>query len=82
MKIRVEFYSILRDEVTKTPEVVIEMPQGRTIQDLLEKLFIQFPALKAWDGKLLLAANLDYIEREHVLREEDVISIMPPVQGG
>ncbi|MEO6053691.1 MAG: MoaD/ThiS family protein [Chthoniobacterales bacterium] len=82
MKIKVEFYSILRDEATKTPEAIIEMVQGETVENLLAKLFLQFPALKNWEKQLLIAADMDYVEREHILRENEVISIMPPVQGG
>ncbi|MEO8205542.1 MAG: MoaD/ThiS family protein [Chthoniobacterales bacterium] len=82
IKIKVEFYSVLRDQVTKVPEVTVEIPSGQTLQNLLDKLFLEFPSLKDWDKQLLLAADLDYIEREHVLREGEVISIMPPVQGG
>ncbi|MEO6848791.1 MAG: MoaD/ThiS family protein [Chthoniobacterales bacterium] len=82
MKTRVEFYAVLRDEISKTPEVSVDIEAGQTIADLMAKLFEQFPALKAWDNKILIAANMDYVERDHILREEEVISIMPPVQGG
>jgi molybdopterin converting factor small subunit len=82
MKIKVEFYSVLRDTVTKTPEWTVDLKVGDTIQALLEKLFGQFPALREWDNKLLIAANLDYVEREHVVQENETISVMPPVQGG
>lgn len=81
MKTKIEFYSVLR-EITELSEVDMELTEGSTVADLLKSLYRIYPKLKAWDSKLLIAANLDYVERLHVIRPNEVISIMPPVQGG
>ncbi len=81
MKTKVEFYSVLRD-ITGCQEIEVTLPEGATIAVLLGGLVTQFPRLTEWDGKLLLAANLDYVDRTHPIQPGEVISIMPPVQGG
>jgi molybdopterin synthase catalytic subunit len=78
---KVEFYSVLRD-VTGAAELEISLPDGATVADLLAQLYANHPALAEWDGRILLAANLDYVERTHTLCPGEIISIMPPVQGG
>jgi molybdopterin converting factor small subunit len=81
MTTKVELYSVLRD-LAGQGELEIALSEGATVADLLAALFAKFPALAAWDSRLLLAADLDYVERTHVLRPGEVVSVMPPVQGG
>lgn len=81
MTAKVEFYSRLRD-LAGTAELEIPLPEGATVEDLLAEIFRRHPQLAEWDGRLLLAANLDYVERSHVLQPGEVISVMPPGQGG
>ncbi len=81
MTIKVEFYSVLRD-ITGCAELEVPVPEGMTVGSLLEGLYEQFPKLAEWNDRLLLAADLDYVERSHVIRAGEIISVMPPVQGG
>lgn len=81
MTVHVEFYSVLRDAVG-CDEMDLTVADGSTIGDLLGALFEKFPKLAPWDTRLLLAADLDYVDRSHVLRENQIVSVMPPVQGG
>ncbi len=81
MNIKVEFYSLLRD-ITGCHELEVSLPPGSKIEVLLGGLYVQFPKLAEWDAKILIAANLDYVDRHHAVQPGEVISIMPPVQGG
>ena len=49
---------------------------------LLEKLYSILPDLKQWDKCLLIAVGVEYVPRDYVLKGDDLISLMPPVQGG
>ena len=60
----------------------IEVEPGATIQDLLQQLFLTCPALTDWNKHLLIAAGYEWVSREYIIRDADVISLMPPVQGG
>lgn len=78
---KIELYSALRD-LAGPGEIELPLADGATVQDALDALYKKFPALAEWDKQLLLAADLDYVERSHVIQPGEIISIMPPVQGG
>jgi molybdopterin converting factor small subunit len=81
LKVEVQFFSRLRDLVP-APSLSVELPEGVSLGDLLAQLYASYPALRAWDAHLLVAVGLDYAERSQQLLAGDVVSIMPPVQGG
>jgi molybdopterin converting factor small subunit len=60
----------------------IELDEGTTVDGLLNKLFQQTPSLELWNKHLLVAAGTEWVQRDHVIKPGDVISLMPPVQGG
>jgi molybdopterin converting factor small subunit len=81
MKLRVQFFSRLRD-VSGSEYLDLEMKAGVTANDLLAELFARFPKLRDWERSVLIGAGVEFVERDYVLKEDDEISIMPPVQGG
>ena len=81
MKVRVQFFSRLRD-LAGTAAVEVEVPAQTTAADLLQTLYAQTPALRDWDKSILVAAGVEFVERSYPLKPGDDISIMPPVQGG
>ena len=60
----------------------MEMPPNSAVSDLLTILYERRPTLRDWDKSILVAAGLEFVDRNHVLQSGDEISIMPPVQGG
>ena len=76
-----QFFSRLRDLVG-TAEMDFELPEKATAADLLEIIYAKKPALRNWDKSILVASGLDFVERDYVVKSDDEISIMPPVQGG
>ena len=60
----------------------LEMPEGTTVEDLLNKIFQLKPALRVWNKHLLVAAQTEWVQRDYVVKAGDTISLMPPVQGG
>jgi molybdopterin converting factor small subunit len=81
VEIRVRFFSQLRD-LASTGETNLEIEEGATVAELLERLYSLKPALKAADKTILVAAGVEFVDRHYVIREGEEISIMPPVQGG
>ena len=81
MEVRVRFFSHLRD-LASTGEMNLEIEEGSSVDDLLKNLFARRPALKAADKTILVAAGVEFVDRNYVIRRGDEISIMPPVQGG
>lgn len=81
MQLRVQFYSHLRDLAT-VPELGMDLPEGARVGDLLEKLYGENPKLRSADKTILVAAGVEFVDRNYQLKPGDDISIMPPVQGG
>jgi molybdopterin converting factor small subunit len=81
MKIRVQFYAQLR-ELTGIQELDVELSQGATVRELLEKIYAQQPALRAYDRSILIGAGLEFVDRNYKPNPGEEIAIMPPVQGG
>ena len=84
MTIRLLYFSLLRDAVGGTEETTysIEGMDSILVADLLERLFKEHPALRPWDGKILVAADLEYVKRDAIILDGQEVAIMPPVQGG
>jgi molybdopterin converting factor small subunit len=81
MKVHVQFFSRLR-ELAGRSEMDLDVSAGDTAADLLDLLYSQTPALREWDKSILVASGVEFVGRDYVLKPDDQISIMPPVQGG
>ena len=81
MKLHVRFYSQLRD-LAGTQEADVDLRNSAAVSDLLENLYAKFPVLRAHDKNILVAAGVEFVDRNYKLKPNDEISIMPPVQGG
>ena len=81
MKVRVQFYSRLKDLVGEA-ETDYELPTGATVAELLAQIYACSPQLRDWDNSILVGAGVEFVDRGYVLQPNDQIAIMPPVQGG
>ena len=79
MLIQIQYFSQLRD--LGGPESV-ELAEGTTVEVLLKRLFELSPSLAPWNKHLLVAAGTEWVHRDYLVRPGDLISLMPPVQGG
>ena len=81
MRVRVQFYAQLRDAAGESG-LDLDLTENITAGELLEKLYCRKPALRAFDGTILVGAGLEFVKRDYIIQGGDEISIMPPVQGG
>jgi molybdopterin converting factor small subunit len=81
MKVQVQFFSRLRDLAGRS-KTELDVPDGAQVTELLRLLYSQTPALREWDKSILVASGVEFVGRDYVLKPDDEISIMPPVQGG
>lgn len=81
MKLRVLFFSVLRD-ITGTDEIAVELPAGSAMADLLAQIENRWPKLRDWAPSMLLALDQSYVKRDAVLHDGGEVALMPPVQGG
>jgi len=77
--IQIQYFSQLRE--LGGPESV-EIAEGTTIEVLLKRLFELSPGLEFWNKHLLVAAGTEWVQRDYLIKPGDLISLMPPVQGG
>ena len=81
MKVRAEFYSRLK-EIIGALALDISLPENATVNDLFEQLKESHPKLRDFEKSMLFGVGVEFVDRNHVLNDGDVIAIMPPVQGG
>lgn len=81
MKLRVLFFSVLRD-ISGTDEISVDLPAGSTMADLLVQIEARWPKLSDWQNSLLLALDQTYVKRDALLHDGGEVALMPPVQGG
>jgi molybdopterin converting factor small subunit len=81
MRVSVHFYSYFRD-LTGCEATVSELPEGSTVDDLVEAVLARFPKMAGMQKAMLIAVGVEYQSRNHVLQAGDEVSFFPPVQGG
>ncbi|MBM3850109.1 MAG: MoaD/ThiS family protein [Verrucomicrobiota bacterium] len=81
MTIPVTFWSYFA-ELAGRPETSVELPQGATVGALLERVYVDHPALAGLRRSTLVAVGVEYQDDTHVLSAGDRVSLFPPVQGG
>ena len=81
MKITVQFFSFLR-QLVGCNELSLDLPEGLTVADALLQVYTKFPRLKEAEKTTLIAVGVEFANPTAPLRDGDVISLMPPLQGG
>ena len=82
MTAKVLFFSLLRGLVGEN-EIEWEVGEdGLKVAVLLDQLYERWPSLREWDSKILVALDLDYVERDALVMPGQEVAVMPPVQGG
>ena len=81
MKVTVQFFSFLR-QLTGQPELPVELPAQATVADLLAELYRRHPRLREAEKTTLIAIGVEFAKRDDRLKDGDVVSLMPPLQGG
>jgi len=81
VKITVQFFSFLR-QLTGQSELALDLPDGSTVADALMQLHGKFPQLKDAEKTMLIAIGVEFATRPRQLHDGDILSLMPPLQGG
>ena len=81
MIVRAEFYSRLR-EMVGASFLEVELDEGATVRELVQQLYDKCPPLRDFEKSMLFGIGVEFVDRDHLLKDNDVVAIMPPVQGG
>ena len=79
MKVQVRLFGPLAEQAGKSRLTVVIT--GNTVQDVIAAVEGAAPALEI-SRSVRFAVNTEYAEPSAVVREEDVVSLIPPVGGG
>ena len=77
----IHFYSYFK-ELTGCAQTRIALPEGSTLQQLMQQLAARFPKWAAMQNASLIAVGVEYQGRDYILQSGDEVSLFPPVQGG
>ena len=80
MHIKTLFFGIIKD-ITNSNSLDLEIDKDTNIKQfviLLQEIFKGFPNIDAFT----VAVNEEYVEKDFVLKANDVVAIIPPVSGG
>jgi len=77
MKVKILFFGMLSEVAGKQEMILNNIGDSETLQNHLISLI---PDLK--DYTFRMAINREFINRNHTLKDGDVVAMMPPFAGG
>ena len=81
MHIKLRFFASLRERLGRSEETR-EVPAGATVSTVWEALKHEYPELEVIDNALAFAVAQEYVDRNHLLQNNDELAFIPPVSGG
>ena len=81
IRVRVKFFAAPR-EALGTDEIALDIPEGATVNDLIDTLREMYPVLDSYTHFLSVAVNRAHAGRQTELRDGDEVACLPPVGGG
>ena len=81
MRIRVRCFAAVR-EIVGAGELVLDLPEGSTLTQLVDHVRGQFPRLEGLASSLLFSVNREYAPFDKKLAPGDEVALIPPVSGG
>ena len=81
MILRVELYAVLRD-LARTDVLGISAPEGKTVQQILDEIAHDVPAMAPYLSSVAVAQGETYLSRSDRLMGSEPVCLFPPVSGG
>jgi len=80
MMVKVLFFAEAK-KIVKKGEVDLDFT-GRTVLDIKKELLEKYPSLETSFNSVVFAVNEKYVTEDTVLKDGDVLAVIPPVGGG
>jgi molybdopterin converting factor subunit 1 len=81
MRVRVKLFAAAR-ELAGTGEVVLEVADGATVDNLQRALLTDVPALENIVSHARWAVDAEFAAGDSVVTEQAEVALIPPVSGG
>ena len=80
MQLEILFFGITSDLIGNR-SVKMEFEEGIRLGELKKSILAKFPKLKH-QSNFSMAVNMEYAEENFVLKNNDIVALIPPVSGG
>ena len=81
MTVRVRLFAGLKHLVGEN-DLELSLPEGATVGALRGRLVERYPVLEAFMSTYVCAVDEEVQPVEHVLRDGDLVDLIPPIAGG
>ena len=81
MKISIRVFGRYKD-ITQKEQIELNVTTGNTLRDVVNTFVKHFPALEKDKGLMMVTKNKMYTSYETTIKEEDEITLSPPVVSG
>ena len=81
MLVQVKYFAVVRERLGLGEET-LNLPAEATVDQLWSELLSRHALLAGLKAHLRIAVNLEFATDGQVLREDDVVAVIPPVAGG
>lgn len=81
MKVTVKYFGSVKDDAGTVQELV-DVPDGTTVLDLIDRLKRDHSGLAGRKGQILYALNQAYTDGKAVAKDGDELALFPIVSGG
>ncbi|MBM4447600.1 MAG: MoaD/ThiS family protein [Chloroflexi bacterium] len=81
MVVSIKFLGMQR-VVTNTDSIDMPITEKTRVNDALQYVRQQYPALPLEEGMVLVAVNLEVASLDRILRDKDTLSFLPLISGG
>ena len=78
MSIQVKFFASMREKVGKSDAQLDVVDPGLTAL----KVWQTATGLDGLDTNILIAVNMEYVDKDHFVSDGDEVAFFPPVTGG
>ncbi|MDE0205924.1 MAG: MoaD/ThiS family protein [Candidatus Tectomicrobia bacterium] len=81
MHVTVRLFALIREKAG-TDSLALDLPDGAAVNQAIEALRLQHPALEPYLDNLRFSLRMDFVEADTILRDGDEVVLIPPVSGG
>jgi molybdopterin converting factor subunit 1 len=79
--VQVRLFAGLR-EMIGARQIAVSLADGATVGELQDRITEDHPVLRPFMPTVVCAVGEEYVSSSHVLREGDLVALIPPVSGG